>query len=139
MLPSKSESLAQYNAKSGHVWKKTDRNYSFCILLNFGVVLIVSSQCSYPKLRLRIIKKYWNNFCFIMFLFASAPKVCLRFSNISNWGYWYFYPSWCHFYYIFISTIYFQIKRSFCCKKGIHSGIWDTFVEELLKFGVEKY
>ena len=52
-------------------------------LLILGVAFVAPSQCSFPELQLHVIKKLWNQFCCILFLFASVQMVCLRFLSFS--------------------------------------------------------
>lgn len=89
-----SECLGQYNAKSWHVWKREfnldwifdtsnilNNYYCYYFMVILDAVFIVPSQYSFLKLQLYVLKKLWNDFCCIVFLFPSAWKTCLTFSK----------------------------------------------------------
>ena len=44
----------------------------------FWVVFAVLFLCCFQKLRLLVVKKFWNNFCSIVLLFVLAQNGCLR-------------------------------------------------------------
>ena len=50
--------------------------YIFSIL---GVAFAVPFVCYFQKLQLLVIKKFWDNFWWIVLLFVWAQKLCLRF------------------------------------------------------------
>ena len=86
LLPLKLQSLGQCNTKSrqlskkGHFDRIIDSQISFKfiyynLLLILGGTFIVPNQCCIPNLQLHSIKKLWNIFYCIVFLFVSAEQM----------------------------------------------------------------
>ena len=81
----------------------------FSILsLTFAVPFL----CYFQKFHLLLVKKFWNKFCCIVFLFLWAPKLCLRclksYFKLEILIFLYFMGSY---------SIYVQVKSSFFDEK----------------------
>ena len=86
LLPSKSESLGQYNTKSRHVWKKTSvwmglstdqislKIIFRIVFVDFGRDFSCSKSNFLSKAPTSGYKKMWNNFCCIVFHLHQLKK-----------------------------------------------------------------
>ena len=94
--------------------------YSYFSIL--GVGFAVPFPCYFHKLRLFVVKKNWNNFCFIVLLFVWAQKVSLEFlkffSKVEDINIFVLRG-------VFFSR-YVQLKSSFSDERN-GGEIWDTF------------
>ena len=71
--------------KKFHLDETVDRAISFKFFFHFfissniGLAFIISRYSPFPNFQLHAIIKFWNKFCCIVFLFATAKKNSARF------------------------------------------------------------
>ena len=128
MPPSKWENLSRCSTKLIHVCK------NLSLALDYGQTKysperfnIYIFQFWAWLLQLLVIKKFWNNFWCIVFLFVWAQKVCLK--SYFKLEILIVCPSWC------LVQRYDWLKSSFSAEnKHQPWNLKHTFVEKLSKF-----
>ena len=94
--------------------------YIFSIL---GVAFAVPFVCFFQKLQLLVIKKFWDNFWWIVLLFVWAQKVSQIFKILFQTGDSNSFVLLGAFF-----SSYVRLKSSCSAEKKISGGIWDTLL-----------